>query len=214
MQLVVALKPIYAAAGIERLIVSTYQAVSGTGVKAVAELEDQTHAVLHGMEPPAAQVYPHTIAFNVLGGAGNFKDGDDYTDEERKIIFETRKILGDQSIGISATCVRVPVRNCHSESVNVQTREPLSAEECRALLAGAPGVAVVDEPASHGYPTPLSADARDEVFVGRIRSDPSHERALNMWIVSDNLRKGAATNAIQLAELLVQRGLVGAGARA
>jgi aspartate-semialdehyde dehydrogenase len=213
MQLMVALKPIYDAAGLERLIVSTYQAVSGTGVKAVAELEAQTHAVLHQMEPPAPQVYPHTIAFNVLGGAGNFKDGDDYTDEERKMMFETRKILDAPDIGISVTCVRVPVRNCHSESVNLQTRRPLSGQECRELLAAAPGVAVVDEPSVHGYPTALSADGRDEVFVGRIRDDPSHPRALNMWVVSDNLRKGAATNAIQLAELLVERGLVGAAAR-
>jgi aspartate-semialdehyde dehydrogenase len=214
MQLMVVLKPLLDAAGIERLIVSTYQAVSGTGVKAVAELEDQTHAVLHGMEPPAPEVYPHTVAFNVLGGAGNFKDGDDYTDEERKMMFETRKILGDQEIGISVTCVRVPVRNCHSESVNVQTRDAIEPDAVRELLRGAPGVEVVDDPSSHGYPSPLSADGRDEVFVGRIRRDPSHERALNMWVVSDNLRKGAATNAIQLAELLVERGLVGATARA
>jgi aspartate-semialdehyde dehydrogenase len=212
MQLMVALKPIYDAVGIERLVVSTYQAVSGTGVKAVDELEAQTHAVLHEMQPPAPEVYPHTIAFNVLGGAGNFPEGDDYTDEERKMMFETRKILGDQSIGVSVTCVRVPVRNCHSESVNVQTREKLSAQECRELLRTAPGLAVVDDPPSHGYPSPLQADGRDEVFVGRIRDDASHERALNMWVVSDNLRKGAATNAIQLAEQLVQRGLVGATA--
>jgi aspartate-semialdehyde dehydrogenase len=213
MQLMVVLKPILDAVGIERLIVSTYQSVSGTGVKAVEELDAQAHAVLHGMEPPAPEIYPHQIAFNVIGGAGNFKDGDDYTDEERKMMFETRKILGVQEIGISVTCVRVPVRTSHSESVNVQTREPLSADECRALLAAAPGVAVVDDPSAHAYPSPLTAAGRDEVFVGRIRQDPSHERALNMWVVSDNLRKGAATNAIQLAELLLERGLVGAGAR-
>jgi aspartate-semialdehyde dehydrogenase len=211
MQLMVALKPIHDAAEVERLVVSTYQAVSGTGVKAVEELETQTHAVLSGVEPPAPSVYPHTIAFNVLGGAGNFKDGDDYTDEERKMMFETRKILGVPDIGVSVTCVRVPVRNCHSESVNVQTRRPLSAQECRELLSSAPGVAVVDDPPSHGYPTPLSSDGRDDVFVGRIREDPSHPRALNLWVVSDNLRKGAATNAIQLAELLLERRLVGAG---
>ncbi len=214
MQLMVVLKPLLDVAGIERLIVSTYQAVSGTGVKAVAELEAQTHAVLHDMEPPAPEVYPHTVAFNVLGGAGNFKDGDDYTDEERKMMFETRKILAAPDIGISVTCVRVPVRNCHSESVNVQTREPIEPDAVRELLRFAPGVEVVDDPSTHGYPSPLSAEGRDEVFVGRIRRDPSHERALNMWVVSDNLRKGAATNAIQLAELLVERGLVAAGARA
>jgi aspartate-semialdehyde dehydrogenase len=211
MQLMVALKPIYDAAGLERLVVSTYQAVSGTGVRAVEELEAQTHAVLHDETPPAAEVYPHTIAFNVLGGAGNFKDGDDYTDEERKMMFETRKILDDPDIGISVTCVRVPVRNCHSESVNVQTRAPLGAAAARELLRGAPGIAVLDDPATHGYPSPLSADGRDEVFVGRIRDDPSHERALNMWVVSDNLRKGAALNAVQIAELLHERGLLRAG---
>jgi aspartate-semialdehyde dehydrogenase len=209
MQLMVALKPIQDAAGLERLIVSTYQSVSGTGVKAVRELEDQTHALLHGTEPPAPEVYPHPIAFNVLGGAGNFADGDDHTDEERKMMFETRKILGDDSIAISVTCARVPVTYSHSESVNLQTREPLEVEEARELLANAPGLALVDP-----YPTAAQAAGRDEVFVGRLRRDPSHERGLQMWVVSDNLRKGAATNAIQLAELLHSRGLVGARAAA
>jgi len=208
MQLMVALKPILDTAGIERLIVSTYQSVSGTGVKAVEELVAQTHAVLHDAEPPAPEVYPHPIAFNVLGGAGNFKDGDDYTDEERKMMFETRKILEAPDIGISVSCARVPVVSSHSESVNVQTRDPLSAEEARALLEGAPGVEVVDDPPSHGYPTARAAAGRDEVFVGRIRRDPSHPRALNLWVVSDNLLKGAATNAVQLAEALHERGLV------
>ena len=134
MQLMVALKPIHDAAGIERLIVSTYQSVSGTGVAAVEELESQTHALLHGMEPPGPQIYRETIAFNVHGGAGNFADGDDHTDEERKMMFETRKILGDESIAISVTCARVPVTYSHSESVNLQTREPLEVEEARALL--------------------------------------------------------------------------------
>jgi aspartate-semialdehyde dehydrogenase len=211
MQLMVVLKPLLDAVGIERLIVSTYQAVSGTGVKAVAELEAQTRAALDGDPLPDPVVYPHHVAFNVLGGAGNFKDGDDYTDEERKMMFETRKILGAPDIGISVTCVRVPVRNSHSESVNVQTRDPIEPDAVRELLRAAPGVEVVDDPASHGYPSPLSSDGRDEVFVGRIRRDPSHERALNMWVVSDNLRKGAATNAVQLAELLVERGLVRPG---
>jgi aspartate-semialdehyde dehydrogenase len=208
MQLMVALKPIHAAAGIERLIVSTYQSVSGTGVKAVEELENQTHALLHGMEPPAPEVYPHPIAFNVLGGAGNFAEGDDHTDEERKMMFETRKILGDESFGISVTCARVPVTYSHSESVNVQTRDALEPDEARELLRNMPGIAVVDDPASHAYPTASGAAGHDEVFVGRIRRDPSHPRALNLWVVSDNLLKGAATNAVQLAELLHQRGLV------
>ena len=208
MQLMVALKPIHDAAGIERLIVSTYQSVSGTGVKAVTELEEQTHAVLHGLEPGEPQVYPHPIAFNVLGGAGNFADGDDHTDEERKMMFETRKILGDESIAINVTCARVPVRNSHSESVTLETREPLSVERARELLSAMPGLTMVDDPATHGYPTALDAAGRDDVFVGRLRRDPSHERGLCLWVVSDNLLKGAATNAIQIAEVLHERNLV------
>ena len=151
----------------------------------------------------SASVYPHQIAFNVLPQVETFKDGDDYTTEERKMMAETRKILGDESIAISATCVRVPVYNAHSESVNVQTREDLSPERCRELLDAFPGVTVVDDPAAGRYPMPIDAAGRDEVFVGRIRRDPSHERCLNLWVVSDNLRKGAATNAVQLAELIV-----------
>jgi aspartate-semialdehyde dehydrogenase len=208
MQLMVALKPIHEAAGIERLIVSTYQSVSGTGVKAVEELEAQTHAVLHGMEPGEPTVYPHPIAFNVLGGAGNFADGDDHTDEERKMMFETRKILGDESIAINVTCARVPVRNCHSESVTLQTREPLSVDDARALLEGMDGLTMVDDPSRHAYPTALSSAGHDDVFVGRLRRDPSHERGLCLWVVSDNLLKGAATNAIQIAEVLHERGLI------
>ncbi len=208
MQLMVALKPIHHRAGIERLIVSTYQSVSGTGRGAVEELEAQTRAVLAGEDPPAPEVYPHPIAFNVLGGAGSFAPGDDHTDEERKMMFETRKILGDQDIAISVTCARVPVITAHSESVDVQTREPLSVDEARALLAAMPGLELVDDPASNGYPTARAAAGRDEVLVGRLRRDPSHERALNLWVVSDNLLKGAATNAVQLAELLHTRGLV------
>jgi aspartate-semialdehyde dehydrogenase len=208
MQLMVAIKPILDTAGIERLIVSTYQSVSGTGVKAVEELEAQTHAVLHGVEPPAPSVYPHQIAFNVLGGAGNFKDGDDYTDEERKMMFETRKILETPDMGISVTCARVPVVSSHSESVNLQTREAIEPDEVRELLRRSPGLDVVDDPASNGYPTALAGAGRDEVLVGRIRRDPSHPRALNLWVVSDNLLKGAATNAVQIAEALHERGLV------
>jgi len=208
MQLMVVLKPILDAAGIERLIVSTYQSVSGTGVKAVEELEAQTRAVLDGGAPPAPSVYPHPIAFNVLGGAGNFKDGDDYTDEERKMMFETRKILGTDDIGISVTCARVPVIASHSESVNVQTRDAIEPDAVRELLRRSPGLAVVDDPASNGYPTALAGAGRDDVLVGRIRRDPSHLRALNLWVVSDNLLKGAATNAVQIAEVLHARGLV------
>jgi aspartate-semialdehyde dehydrogenase len=208
MQLMVALKPLYDAAGIDRLIVSTYQSVSGTGVKAIDELNEQAHAILHGMEAPAPQVYPHPVAFNVLGGAGNFVDGDDHTDEERKMMFETRKILGDESIRVSVTCVRVPVVYGHSEAVNIETKRPLSADEARELLRAAPGIEVVDDPPSHGYPTPVGAAGRDEVFVGRIREDPSHDQGLCLWVVSDNLLKGAATNAVQIAEVLHERDLV------
>ena len=214
MQLMVALKPIHDAVGIERLIVSTYQSVSGTGQKAVDELRDQTHAELHGMDLPEPTVYPHPIAFNVLGGAGNFPEGDDYTDEERKMMFETRKILGDEAIGISVTCARVPVTYSHSESVNVQTREPIEIGEVRALLEAMPGIEVVDDPTRHAYPTARAAAGRDEVFVGRIRRDPSHPRAINLWVVSDNLLKGAATNAVQIAEALHARGLIRAAVSA
>ena len=197
MQMVVALAPIHRAVGIERLVVATYQSVSGTGKKAIDELDAQAHASLHGVEMPAPEVYPEPIAFNVIGAAGSFPAGDDHTDEERKMMFETRKILEDQSIGVAVTCVRVPVRICHSEAVNIQTREPLSAEDATELLRVAPGVAL------EHVPTPLAAAGRDEVFVGRIRRDDSHPRALSMWIVSDNLRKGGATNAVQIAELLI-----------
>ncbi len=208
MQMVVALKPIQDAAGIERLVISTYQAVSGTGKRAVDELLEQSHALLHEreIEPPGA--YAHQIAFNALPHAGSFAAGDDHTDEERKLINETRKILGDETIAISATCVRVPVVNGHSEAVNVQTREELSPQQARELLAAAPGVSVLDDPAAALYPLAIDATGKDEVFVGRIRRDPGHERALDLWIVADNLRKGAATNAVQLAELLHERGLV------
>jgi aspartate-semialdehyde dehydrogenase len=208
MQMVVALKPLHEAAGIERLVISTYQAVSGTGRDAVEELLDQSHALLHDtvISPPAQ--YAHQIAFNVLPHAGGFAVGEDHTDEERKLMNETRKILGDPSIRISATCVRVPVVTGHSEAVNVQTREALSPERARDLLAAAPGVTVLDDPGTAVYPLAIDAAGQDDVFVGRIRRDPGHERAIDMWIVSDNLRKGAATNAVQLAELLHERGLI------
>ena len=208
MQTVVALKPILDAAGIERVVMSTYQAVSGTGQKAVDELHSQAEAVIEARELPAPAVYPHQIAFNVLPQVETFRDGDDYTTEERKCMRETRKILGREDIGVSATCVRVPVYTGHSVSANVQTREPLSPEECREVLAAAPGVVVVDDPEHAIYPLAIDVAGRDEVLVGRIRRDPSHERCLNVWIVGDNLRKGAATNAVQIAELLHVRGLL------
>jgi aspartate-semialdehyde dehydrogenase len=208
MQLLVALKPILDAAGIERLIVSTYQSVSGTGRAAVQELRDQSESVLKGKEVEA-KVYPHQVAFNVLPQVENFKNGDDYTTEERKVMAETRKILGlTEAVGISATCARVPVVTGHSESVNVQTARELSPEECRDLLSDVDGLVVLDDPGAGIYPLPIVAAGRDEVLVGRIRRDPSHERCLNLWVVGDNLRKGAATNAVQVAELLHQRNLV------
>jgi aspartate-semialdehyde dehydrogenase len=207
MQMVVALKPLYDEAGIERLVISTYQAVSGTGKKAVDELLAQSRAVLDDQEAVAG-VYPHPIAFSALPQAGSFAEGDDHTDEERKLIDETRKILDDASIRVSATCVRVPVVTGHSEAVNVETRQPLSPERARELLAAAPGVTVVDDPGAARYPLAVDAAGKDDVFVGRIRRDPGNERAIDIWIVSDNLRKGAATNAVQVAELLIERGLL------
>jgi aspartate-semialdehyde dehydrogenase len=212
MQALVVLKPIHETAGLERIVFSSYQSASGTGARAVEELKAQAHAMLHEMEPPAPAIYPHRLAFNVLPQVETFKDGDDYTTEERKVIAESRKILGLPELRITATCARVPVMNCHSEALNVETREDLSPDECREVLAAAPGVVVVDEPAAGRYPLPSQVAGRDEVFVGRIRRDESNPRTLNLWVVGDNLRKGAATNAIQIAELLVERGLVGAPA--
>ncbi len=208
MQMVVALAPLHREAGIERLVISTYQAVSGTGKRAVDELLDQSHALLHEREIAPPNAYAHQIAFNALPHAGSFAAGEDHTDEERKLINETRKILGDMQIAISATCVRVPVVNGHSEAVNVQTRRDLSPERARELLASAPGVSVLDDPAEALYPLAIDASGQDDVFVGRIRRDPGHERALDLWIVADNLRKGAALNAVQLAELLHERQLL------
>jgi aspartate-semialdehyde dehydrogenase len=208
MQMVVALAPIHRAVGIERIVVSTYQSVSGTGQSAVQELLDQSRAVLAGEEPEPS-VYPHRIAFNVLPQVETFSEGDDYTTEERKMMAETRKILGaGEELAISATCVRVPVITGHSESVNIETAEDLSPEACRELLSSAPGVTVVDSPAQGVYPLATAAAGQDEVLVGRIRRDPGRDRCLNLWIVGDNLRKGAATNAVQIAELLARDGLL------
>jgi aspartate-semialdehyde dehydrogenase len=209
MEMVVALAPLHREASIERLVISTYQSVSGTGRRAIEELREQSRAVLAG-ERPTAEVFPHPIAFNVIPQVETFKDGDDYTTEERKVMRETRKIFGagEDEMRISATCARVPVVTGHSESINLQTREPLSVERCRELLSGAPGVILVDSPGEGIYPLAIDGAGRDEVLVGRVRADPSHERCLNLWVVGDNLRKGAATNAIQVAELLHERDLV------
>jgi aspartate-semialdehyde dehydrogenase len=203
-QMVVALKPIYDAAGIERVVVSTYQAVSGSGQRGVDELLRQAPAVLAG-EPAEASFYPRQIAFNLLPHIDSFL-ASGYTKEEQKMVDETMKIFADPELKVSATCVRVPVITAHSEAINVQTRRPLSAGEARELLAAAPGVKVIDDPASLLYPTPAEAAGTDAVYVGRIRADETIANGLNFWCVSDNLRKGAALNAVQIAEELVRRG--------
>ncbi len=205
-QMVVALKPIQDAAGIRRIVVTTFQAVSGTGAKAVMELKRQVEALVKGETPPQ-EVYPHQIAFNCLPHIGSFLDSG-YTEEEMKMVNETRKIFEDPSIQVCATTVRVPVYYGHSESVAVETRKPLSVEEAVELLRKAPGVRVVDDPQANQYPMPIHAEGRDETFVGRIRKDISVEHGLVFWVVADNIRKGAATNAVQIAELLVEQGLL------
>ncbi len=199
-QMVVALKPLHDAARIKRIIVSTYQAVSGTGQKAIDELKRQSDDIAAG-RMAEARVYKDQIAFNLLPEIDVFEPND-YTKEEMKMVNETRKMFHDETIGVSATCVRVPVYVSHSECVNIETERNLSAAEARTILSKAPGVKVVDEPANRVWPTPLMATGRNETFVGRIRADESVANGLNLWIVSDNLRKGAALNAVQIAELL------------
>ena len=205
-QMVVALKPLHDAAGIRRIVVSTYQAVSGTGHKAIAELEKQVRQMFNGMDPDV-NVYPHRIAFNCLPHIDVFLEND-YTKEEMKMTRETVKIMNDSTIKVTATCVRVPVFYSHSESVNIETERKLSARDARALLATAPGVRLVDNPSELLYPMALDAAGEDEVFVGRIREDETIENGLNLWIVADNIRKGAALNAVQIAEELIRRDLV------
>jgi aspartate-semialdehyde dehydrogenase len=203
-QMVVALKPLHDAAGITRINVATYQSVSGAGKEAVDELAAQTTALMSGREPPAPQVIAKRIAFNAVPQIDKFLDNG-YTKEEMKMYWETRKILGDPDILVNATAVRVPVFFGHSEAVHLETRRKLTAGEARELLRKAPGVEVLDEPRPGGYPTAaIEAANRDTVYVGRIREDISHERGLNLWIVSDNIRKGAATNSVQIAEILVR----------
>lgn len=202
-QMLVALKPIYDAAGIERINVCTYQAVSGTGKKAIDELAAQTAALLNG-KPVTAAVYPKQIAFNVLPQIDVFMDNG-YTKEEMKMVWETRKILGDDSIQVNPTTVRVPVFYGHSEAVHVETRQKISADQVRALLEQAPGVVVMDKREPGGYPTAVTESAgQDPVFVGRIREDISHPRGIDLWVVSDNVRKGAALNSVQIAEELIK----------
>ncbi len=205
-QMVVALKPIYDAAGIKRVVVSTYQSVSGTGKAAADELYEQTGAILSEKQFSAA-VYPHQIAFNLIPQIGSFGD-DGYSSEEKKMILETQKIFADDNIKISPTTVRVPVKRGHCEAVNIETRTKISAKDVKKLLENKPGIIVTDVPSDSVYPMPLTCESRDEVFIGRIREDLSVENGINMWVVSDNLLKGAALNAVQIAELLLERGLV------
>jgi len=202
-QMVVVLKPIHDAARIKRVVVSTYQAVSGTGQKAVEELAAQVRALLSGQDP-VSKVYPHRIAFNVLPHIDVFLDNG-YTKEEMKMVNETRKIMGDDSIRVTATTARVPVFYGHSEAVNLETEKKLSVDQVREMLANAPGVKVVDEPGSRQYPMPLDAAGQDLTLVGRIREDESIAHGINLWIVADNIRKGAATNAVQIAEVLAEK---------
>jgi aspartate-semialdehyde dehydrogenase len=203
-QMVVALKPIYDAVGIERINVATYQSVSGTGKEAIEELNEQTEALI-GKREVRADVYPKQIAFNVLPHIDVFMDNG-YTKEEMKMVWETQKIMEDPSIRVNPTTVRVPVFYGHSEAVHIETRRKISAEEARALLERAPGVVVMDERCAGGYPTPATdAAGRDPVYVGRIREDLSHPLGLDLWVVSDNIRKGAALNSVQIAEILIEK---------
>ena len=205
MQMLVALAPIHRKAGIERINVATYQSVSGGGRSGLEELGRQTAGILN-FQAPEPKKFQVQIAFNLIPHIDDFQDNG-YTKEEMKLVWETQKILGDASVRVNPTAVRVPVFYGHSEAVNVETREKISADDVRALLQQAPGVEVVDEPKAGGYPTPVThASGTDAVYVGRIRDDLSHPRGVNLWIVSDNIRKGAALNAVQIAELVAAEG--------
>ncbi|MEQ1835798.1 MAG: aspartate-semialdehyde dehydrogenase [Candidatus Nitrotoga sp.] len=201
-QMLVALKPIHDAVGIERINVATYQAVSGTGKEAIEELAEQTRALFNHQEVKT-EVYPKRIAFNVLPHIDVFMDNG-YTKEEMKMVWETRKIMEDEDIMVNATAVRVPVFYGHSEAVHIETHKKISADEARALLEKAPGVQVMDRREPGGYPTAIEAAGQDATLVGRIREDISHPRGLNLWVVSDNVRKGAALNSVQIAEILIE----------
>jgi aspartate-semialdehyde dehydrogenase len=202
-QMVVALKPIHDAFRIRRVVVSTYQSVSGAGEKGLHELREQTNAHVHGHEPPVPSKFAHPIAFNCIPQIDEFLPNG-YTKEELKMVNETRKIMGDDSIDVCPTCVRVPVLYSHSESILVETEKPISPEAARSVWSTAPGLVVIDDPPNRSYPLPAAAADRDEVFVGRIRQDLCRRNALLFWCVSDNLRKGAATNAVQIAEELLK----------
>ena len=202
-QMLVALKPIHDAVGIERINVATYQAVSGTGKEAIDELDAQTQAIMAG-EPLNCNVYPKQIAFNALPHIDIFLDNG-YTKEEMKMVWETHKIMGDESIRVNPTAVRIPVKFGHSEAIHLELKKPMSAAQAKEVLGNAPGIVVMDEQRDGGYPTAATdAEGSDAVFVGRIREDISHPRGLNMWVVSDNVRKGAALNSVQIAEFLIE----------
>jgi aspartate-semialdehyde dehydrogenase len=200
--LVMALKPIQDAVGVKRVVVTTFQSVSGTGSAAMEELMDQTKALM-AFRDVKVQVYPYQIAFNLLPHIGSFGEGGDCS-EEVKIVRETRKILDSPTLRVTATTVRVPVLRCHSEAINVELDRPFKANDARAALAAMPGVIVYDDPSKKLYPMPFDVSGKDEVYVGRIRGDGSVTNGLNLWVVSDNLRKGAALNAVQIAECLIQ----------
>lgn len=210
-QMVVALKPLHDAARLRRVIVSSYQAVSGAGLQGTVDLVEGSKAHLAGNDY-VYSAFAHPIAFNAIPQIGSFKE-EGYTSEELKMVYETRKIMGLPDLAVCPTCVRVPVANCHSESITVETERPISPDEARELFAAFPGIAVVDEPGKGRYPMPSDCTGRDEVFVGRIRRDLSHPNGLSFWCVSDNLRKGAATNAVQIAELLAQHRFAAAAAK-
>ena len=205
-QMVVALKPLHDAFGLKRVVVSTYQAVSGAGKEAIDELDAQMKAIAQG-EEPVSEVFPYQIASNLIPHIDVFLDND-YTKEEMKMTWETQKMLHNENIGISATTVRVPVFRSHSEAVSIETEKPITSESAREVFAKAPGIILVDNPAEKKYPMPLYTSDTDEVYVGRIRKDISTENGLCFWVVADQLRKGAATNAVQIAQLLVSEGLI------
>jgi aspartate-semialdehyde dehydrogenase len=205
-QMVVALKPIYDAVGIKRIVVTTFQAVSGTGKRAIEELHQQVTDLMSGRKAKK-EIYPYQIAYNCFPHIGAFLENG-YTEEEMKMVNETRKIFGDSNIGVCATTVRVPVVYGHSESVNIETKAPISVERVRELLSNASGIRLMDDPSNLVYPVPLEAAGQDDTLVGRIRKDPSAENGLVMWVVADNIRKGAASNAVQIAEILLKKNMI------
>lgn len=212
-QMVVAINPIYKRSRVKRIIITTFQAVSGAGRDAIYELDEQSLLVLHGRKPRLTRAFPHQIAFNLIPQIGSFEEMD-YTTEEWKLVRETHKIMHDDTIAITPTTVRVPVFNSHSEVIHIETEERITADEARELFKRAPGVILVDEPAevdgkpTRTYPMPIDASGKDEVYVGRVREDPFIENALVFWCVCDNLRKGAALNVVQIAECLIERDLI------